>query len=87
MSSPNPSTSTVKAKINAPAALKSMALVSNSQASVVRTYAPNKDLDKEAQRDSDDNVSFDVTKLPRGKYFLNFAFEGNKNFTEQIILE
>jgi hypothetical protein len=31
-------------------------------------------------------ISINVNRLPRGLYYLNLSFEGDKNFTEQIIL-
>ena len=86
MTSPNPATNTVSANIKAMTVLKSVSLVSHSKASVVRSFDVTKTADSKTHKDASDNISFDVDDLPRGMYYLNFSFEGNKNFTEQIVL-
>lgn len=86
MSSPNPATNTISANIKAMTVLKSINLVSHTKASVVRTFDVTRTADSKTHKDVSDNISFDVDDLPRGLYYLNFSFQGNKNFTEQIEL-
>lgn len=86
MSSPNPANNSVNADILVMGALRKMTLVSDAQSRVVRMYNANGSNTAQVHRNNN-LVSFDVTGLPRGLYYLNFSFDGNKNFTEQIVLE
>jgi hypothetical protein len=86
MTSPNPATSTVSTEVIVMDALKKMTLVSDAHAGIVRMYNANGSANADTHRNNN-LLSFDVGNLPRGKYFLNFTFEGNKTFTEQIVLE
>jgi PKD-like domain len=86
MASPNPATSTVSADVVLMGALKTMTLVSDTRSTIVRTFNPATATNSDTQR-ANNTVSFDVSRLVRGRYYLNFAFEGGKTFTEQIILE
>ncbi len=86
MTSPNPATSTVSTEVIVMDALKKMTLVSDAHAGIVRMYNANGSPNADTHRNNN-LLSFDVGNLPRGKYFLNFTFEGNKTFTEQIVLE
>ncbi len=88
MKSPNPATTTVSATVTGMAVLKSMSLVSHTKATVVKSFNPttaSKSTDTSVKL-IDNDVSFDVSDLPRGIYYLNFAFQNDKNFTEQIVL-
>jgi hypothetical protein len=83
MASPNPATNTVSADVILMGALKSMTLVSDTRASVVRTFSPTGVINTDTQRASN-TVSFDVSRLARGRYYLNFTFEGDKKFTNKL---
>jgi hypothetical protein len=88
MSTPNPATSQVAMKVDKEVAqnlLKSVVLVSDARSTVVKTYDVTGSKAKGAFN-SDAIISFDVSDLPRGKYYLNIVFEG-KNYSEIIILQ
>ena len=85
MASPNPADNSVSAEVLAMNALKKVTLVSDSRSGVVRTFNPSNATNANTHRNNN-TFTFDVNQLPRGKYYLNFDFEGNKNFSEQIVL-
>ena len=66
-------------------ALKKVTLVRDAHPGVVRMYNANGSLNADTHRNNN-LLSFDTANLPRGLYYLNFTFEGNKTFTEQIML-
>jgi hypothetical protein len=88
MASPNPATSKVAvtlSKNNAPGLLRKINLVSDAKSAEINTFdgesAEGKDhIGKEK------DVEFEVSNLPRGKYHVILIFQGNKTFTEQIVL-
>ncbi len=85
MASPNPATSIISSDILAMEALKKVTLVSAARPGIVRMYNANGSLNADTHRNNN-LLSFDTGNLPRGLYYLNFFFEGNRNFTEQIEL-
>ncbi len=85
MASPNPADNSVSAEVLVMNALKKATLVSDAHAGIVRTFNPANAANTNTQRNNN-TFSFDVAQLPRGKYYLNFTFEGNKTFSEQIVL-
>ena len=85
MASPNPATSIISSDILAMDALKKVTLVSAARSGIVRMYNANGSLNADTHRNNN-LLSFDTGNLPRGLYYLNFFFEGNRNFTEQIEL-
>ena len=85
MASPNPATSIISSDILAMDALKKVTLVSAARPGIVRMYNANGSLNADTHRNNN-ILSFDTGNLPRGLYYLNFFFEGNRNFTEQIEL-
>ena len=64
---------------------KKVTLVRDAHPGVVRMYNANGSLNADTHRNNN-LLSFDTGNLPRGLYYLNFTFEGNKTFTEQIML-
>ncbi len=85
MASPNPADNSVSAEVLVMDALKKVTLVSDSRSVIVRTFNPSNATNANTHRNNN-TFSFDVTQLPRGKYYLNFTFESNKTFSEQIVL-
>ena len=85
MASPNPTTSIISSDILAMDALKKVTLVSAARPGIVRMYNANGSLNADTHRNNN-ILSFDTGNLPRGLYYLNFFFEGNRNYTEQIEL-
>ena len=85
MASPNPATSIISSDILAMDALKKVTLVSAARPGIVRMYNANGSLNADTHRNNN-ILSFDTGNLPRGLYYLNFFFEGNRNYTEQIEL-
>ena len=85
MASPNPATSIISSEILAMEGLKKVTLVSAARPGIVRMYNANGSLNADTHRNNN-LLSFDTGNLPRGLYYLNFFFEGNRNFTEQIEL-
>ena len=85
MASPNPADNSVSAEVLVMNALKKVTLVSDSRSGIVRTFNPSNATNANTHRNNN-TFSFDVAQLPRGKYYLNFTFEGNKTFSEQIVL-
>ena len=85
MASPNPATSIISSDILAMDALKKVTLVSSARPGIVRMYNANGSLNADTHRNNN-ILSFDTGNLPRGLYYLNFFFEGNRNYTEQIEL-
>ncbi len=85
MASPNPATSIISSEILAMDALKKVTLVSAARPGIVRMYNANGSLNADTHRNNN-ILSFDTGNLPRGLYYLNFFFEGNRNYTEQIEL-
>ena len=85
MASPNPATSIISSEILAMEALKKVTLVSAARPGIVRMYNANGSLNADTHRNNN-ILSFDTGNLPRGLYYLNFFFEGNRNYTEQIEL-
>jgi hypothetical protein len=85
MASSNPTTGNISADITLMGALKKMTLVSDARPGIVRMYNANGSLNADTHRNNN-LLSFDVANLPRGLYHLNFVFEGNKTFTEHIVL-
>jgi hypothetical protein len=85
MASPNPTTNIISSEILAMNALKKVTLVSDAHPAIVRMYNVNGSLNADTHRNNN-LLSFDIGNLPRGRYYLNFSFDGNKNFTEQIDL-
>jgi hypothetical protein len=85
MTSPNPTPNLISMDVLAMNALKKVTLVSDANPGIVRMYNANGSVNAQTHRDNN-LLSFDVNNLPRGRYYLNFSFDGNKNFTEQIDL-
>ncbi len=85
MASPNPATSIISSEILAMEALKKVTLVRAAHPAIVRMYNANGSLNADTHRNNN-ILSFDTGNLPRGLYYLNFFFEGNRSFTEQIEL-
>ena len=85
MASPNPATNSIITDIILMQALKKVTLVSDARPGVVRMYNANGSLNADTHRHNN-LLSFDVDNLPRGLYHLNFVFEGNRTFTENIVL-
>jgi hypothetical protein len=88
MASPNPAQNQISVELtkDAPAEmLKSITVVSDQQATVSRSYNEGGVSDRFSKRQAH-IVNFDVSNLPRGKYFVVLIFAGNKKYTEQVIL-
>ena len=85
MASPNPATNSIITDIILMEALKKVTLVSDARPGIVRMYNANGSLNADTHRHNN-LLSFDVDNLPRGLYHLNFVFEGNRTFTENIVL-
>jgi hypothetical protein len=85
MVSPNPTTSLISADIVLMNALKKVTLVRAAHPGIVRMYNANGSLNADTHRHNN-LLSFDTGNLPRGLYYLNFFFDGNRNYTEQIEL-
>lgn len=85
MASPNPTTNIISTDVIVMDALKKVTLVSDARPGIVRMYNANGSLNADTHRNNN-LLSFDVGNLPRGRYYLNFVFEGKKTFTEIIDL-
>ncbi len=89
MASPNPATNTVSvtlSKGNAPGLLKNIHLVSDARAASVNDF-DGESAEGKSHIEKGDDISFDVSNLPRGNYHVILVFQGNKTFTEQIVLK
>jgi hypothetical protein len=88
VASPNPTQNQISVELSKetpPEMLKSITLVSDQQATVSRSYNEGGTSDKFSKK-VDNVVNFDVSNLPRGKYFVVLVFAGDKKYTEQIVL-
>ncbi len=85
MKSPNPATTIVSATVIANDVLKSVTLINHPTGTIARQFVVRATTNAKVHK-QDKDISFDVDDLPRGIYFLNFIFEGNKTLTEQIRL-
>ncbi len=89
MTSPNPATSIVSVQIDkslAPELLQSVKLTHATKLTTNASFDPTTTEGK-AVMSSSKHIVFDVSHLERGKYFLTLSFAGNKNFSEQLILQ
>jgi hypothetical protein len=88
VASPNPAQNQISVELSKetpPEMLKSITLVSDQQTTVSRSYNEGGTSDKFSKK-VDNVVNFDVSNLPRGKYFVVLVFAGDKKYTEQIVL-
>jgi hypothetical protein len=88
MASPNPAQNQISVELSKetpPEMLKSITVVSDQQSTVSRVYSQGGASDKFSKR-LDNVVNFDVSSLPRGKYFVVLVFVGDKKYTEQVVL-
>ena len=90
MASPNPANSTVAVVIDKDLAdneMPGIRLISHLKSNVVKSFDPAMETDRSDVQRSENLVSFDVSDLPRGMYYLVLTFGGKKNFKEIIVLE
>ncbi len=86
MASPNPTQDNIAVEIDpdiAEIGLESVKLVGHGQNAVVRNF----DMTKAKKNDhfnTNKNIEFDVSTLPRGLYHLIINFKGEKQFRESI---
>lgn len=88
MAGANPATNTISVDLMGDQPynkLKTMSLVSDTYSTIVRNHDTRNSQRSDA-RLSDKNISFDVSNLPRGTYYLVMVFGENKSFKETIIL-
>jgi PKD-like domain len=88
MASPNPATSTLSItmdKVVASSFLKTMNIVSDRSATVVRTFDVG-NAQKSKYFEQNEKVDFDVANLPRGTYYLIATYTDGKTDKETIIL-
>lgn len=88
MVSPNPATTTLSVtmdKVVASSFLKTMNIVSDRGATVVRTFDVG-NAQKSKYFEQNEKVDFDVANLPRGTYYLIATYTDGKTDKETIIL-
>lgn len=89
MSSPNPATTTISIELDKEktSALNAINLVSATQSKIVRTFNISEAKNSEYFKNSN-VVSFDVSNLERGLYYVVMSFgENNKSFSELVMLK
>ncbi len=93
MTSPNPATNTVSLEFASEFIaenVKSVELIRDGDLRTARSFQPAGDRanPEYAAFLSNRTIAFDVTNLPRGRYYLSVVYkEGDKKFTEFVLLQ
>lgn len=89
MMSSNPATNSVSLQFDADLiakCVKSVELIKDGDLQTARSFNPGTGAQLAAFR-ANRMVDFDVTNLPRGKYYLQVVYEDGKKFAETILLQ
>ncbi|MFN7115835.1 MAG: hypothetical protein ACK4TA_03500 [Saprospiraceae bacterium] len=89
MTSANPANSTVSLQFTSDFAaenLKRVEFIRDGDLRTARNFTPGDNQQNAAFR-SNRTVAFDVTNLPRGKYYLHVVYKDEKKFSEIVLLQ